>query len=256
MKSPVLVLLHGYPFDHTMWYGVIASLGSGTKVLAPDLPGFGQAPVPEEEPSLDLMADAVVRVMDENEVPKAVVAGMSMGGYVALAFAEKYPTRLAGLGLINTQAAGDTEEVRTSRRAMIARVKNEGVAPAAQALTPKLFAPGKATNPDYLAFPNDGATKAGVAGVSWALEAMARRPDRMHVLKELKIPVLVLHSSEDQIISVEKGRAMCQAAADGNFVLLKGVGHCSPIEAPEVVAQALRRLVEESSAPAEPVPAA
>src|SRR5688572_18090650 len=98
MKS--LVLLHGYPFDHTMWEGVIRGLGSEQKVIAPDLRGFGSPPG-SAEPSLDSMADDVARKLDGT----AVVAGFSMGGYVALALADRHPEKIAGLALINSQAA-------------------------------------------------------------------------------------------------------------------------------------------------------
>ena len=119
MKS--LVLLHGYPFDHTMWERVIRGLGSDRKVIAPDLRGFGSPPG-SAEPSLDSMADDVAGKFNG----MAFVAGFSMGGYVALALAERHPHKIAGLALINSQAAADTEEVRNARRSMIDKVLKEG----------------------------------------------------------------------------------------------------------------------------------
>jgi pimeloyl-ACP methyl ester carboxylesterase len=249
MKSGVLVLLHGYPFDHTMWYSVIASLGSGTKVLAPDLPGFGRASVSSAKPSLDVMADAVADYLDRAEAGKAVVAGMSMGGYVALAFAEKYPNRLAGLGLINTQTQADTEEVRKGRRALIERIKTDGVTPAVQAILPKLFSAARSKDPDLIAFPTEGAAKAGQAGLSWALEAMASRPDRTKILTKISAPVLILHGSEDQIIPIARARSMADAKPHSNFIEIRGCGHCSPIEAPDIVATKLKAFAESAFSP-------
>src|SRR3954463_12174882 len=92
-----LVLIHGYPLDHTMWFGVIAALGGGVRTIAPDLRGFGKSEEPEGEPSLDAMAQDIVGLLDRNEIPRAVIAGMSMGGYVALALAEIARERVAGL---------------------------------------------------------------------------------------------------------------------------------------------------------------
>src|SRR2546426_7819016 len=123
MATPVLVLIHGYPFDHSMWDPVVALLPKSLQVLAPDLPGFGAARVSDADPSLDVMARSVAQLLDETKVGLAAVAGMSMGGYVALAFAEQYPAKLAGLGLISTQAGADAEEARAARRAMIERVR-------------------------------------------------------------------------------------------------------------------------------------
>src|SRR4051812_37554591 len=117
MSATPLVLLHGYPFDHTMWDTVAASLVR--EVIAPDLRGFGQTALGEAEPSIDVMADDIAHLLDHRKFGRAIVAGFSMGGYVALAFAERYPSRLSGLGLINSQALADTEEARAGRRAII-----------------------------------------------------------------------------------------------------------------------------------------
>src|SRR6185436_1276003 len=105
MNGTLLVLLHGYPFDHTMWDRVTARLTCD--VFAPDLPGFGDTPSFKGEPSLDHMATEIGRMLDQRNVSRAIVAGFSMGGYVTLAFAARYPQRLAGLGLINSQALPD-----------------------------------------------------------------------------------------------------------------------------------------------------
>src|SRR5690242_20560574 len=106
MNATPLVLLHGYPFNHRMWEKVIALLSMD--VVAPDLRGFGQSPLGNEAPSIDLMADDVVQMLDQKGIPQAIVAGFSMGGYVALSLAERYPRKLAGLGLINSQVLPDT----------------------------------------------------------------------------------------------------------------------------------------------------
>src|ERR1051325_7740467 len=116
MKEVPLVLIHGYPFDHTIWFSTIASLGAHARVIAPDLPGFGRnAVLSGQSPSLEAFADFIAQVLDGNQQETAAIAGMSMGGYVALAFAEKYPARLAGLGMISSQAAADTPETRQGR---------------------------------------------------------------------------------------------------------------------------------------------
>src|ERR1043166_5549095 len=142
MSATPLVLLHGYPFDHTMWDKVVALLDC--PVIAPDLRGFGKTPPGNEEPSLDLMADDVSRLLDGQQVQRAIMVGFSMGGYAALSFAERYPQRLVGLGLVNSQPQADSDEARAGRRAMIEKVQREGARVAADAAIPKLFA---AANP-------------------------------------------------------------------------------------------------------------
>ena len=141
MKDYPLVLIHGYPFDRTMWFSTIASLGANAKVIAPDLPGFGKTPLPAgEAPSLEFMADFIAHLIGENHAEKAVLAGMSMGGYVALAFAERHADRLAGLGLVSPQAGADTPETRKARKEMIEKIRTGGPSVAVDALLPKMFA--------------------------------------------------------------------------------------------------------------------
>jgi len=248
MSAPALVLVHGYPFDHTLWDQVIALLDPKVQVLAPDLRGFAGQPTGDAEPSLDRMAEDLKALLDRHDIGRAVVAGMSMGGYVALAFAEHHPERLAGLGLISSQAAADTEQARASRRAMIVKVRQEGAQAAAAAVIPKLFAAGNSAKPELIRFPQAGAEQAGVDGIVWALEAMARRPDRTTLLHGLPIPVLFVHGVEDQFIPADRARELAKLPRNTRYVEIENAGHATPLEAPAAVAEALTDLIERSFA--------
>lgn len=240
-----LVLIHGYPFDHTMWFGVIAALGSGVRTIAPDLPGFGRnVPPPATDPSLERMAEAILAQLKNDGIERAVFAGMSMGGYIALALAEMASDKVAGLALVNSQTFADTDEARTGRRERIKKVRAEGAASAARALIPQLFAAKHTDNPDFQRFALEGAEKAGVDGITWALEAMARRPDRSKILADAKYPVLVVHSAEDRLIPIEKARQMAGLNEKTHFVVAKNAGHAAAMEAPDDVASALRKFLE------------
>lgn len=243
MSLPTLILLHGYPFDHSLWNFVAERLRSKAKIITPDLPGFGATPVPKEEPSIDLMADHVAKVLDSEKINSATVAGMSMGGYVALAFAEKYPEKLAGLGLISTHCWADTDEARKGRREMIEKVKKEGEGVALAAAMPKMFADKNLNNEALKKFPTEGARQAGAAGICWALEAMARRPDRSSVVQNTKRPVLVLHGTEDKFMPVTRAKQMADLSPHAEYVEVNGTGHATPLEVPEIVADALGRLL-------------
>lgn len=242
---PPLILIHGYPFDHTMWKFVIAALGNKTRVLAPDLPGFGDNPAENAEPSLDLMADDVAKLLELHKIDRAVIAGMSMGGYVALAFAERHPNRLAGLGLVSTQSASDTPEAQQARRTMIEKVRDAGVSPAVEAVLPKLFSEANRNSGELKQFAIQGADNAGVEGICWALEAMARRPDRGAVLRALKAPAVVIHGADDAIVSTERARQMSRLIPDSQYIEVSA-GHASPLEAPQEVANALLGLLQRS----------
>jgi pimeloyl-ACP methyl ester carboxylesterase len=235
MKGTPLVLLHGYPFDHTMWEKVVATFEADRRFLAPDLRGFGVEPG-QAEPSLELMADDVAQQLPG----EAVIAGFSMGGYVALALAEKHPELVAGLALINSQAAADTDEARLGRRAMIEKVRKEGTGAATDAAIPKLFANPRAELSRYAL---NGAERAGVAGIGWVLEAMARRPDRTDVLRQLRKPILIVHSTDDKFIPATRARELA-ANLKAKYVEIEGAGHGTPLEAPDKVALAIKDFAD------------
>jgi 3-oxoadipate enol-lactonase len=248
-----LVLIHGYPLDHTMWFGVIAALGGGVRCIAPDLRGFGKAGLPPEgEPAIEAYARDILRFLEAENIPRAVVAGMSMGGYIALALTEMARDKVAGLALVNSQCFADTEEARKGRREMIQKVREGGPSVAAEAAIPKMFAAARANNPDFQRFVIQGAEAAGSEGIIWALEAMARRPDRSHILTDAIVPTLVLHSNDDQFISVEKARKMAELNPQTHFVTVKAAGHAAAIEAPDEVANPLRKFLELCSRSSEP----
>lgn len=239
-----LVLIHGYPLDHTMWFGVIAALGGGVRTIAPDLRGFGKSgPLPEGEPAIEAYARDILRQLEQDNIARVVIAGMSMGGYVALAMAEIAREKVAGLALVNSQCYADADEARKGRREMIQKVRAAGPSVAAQAMMPKMFAAARTGNPDFQRFIIQGADAAGVEGITWALEAMARRPDRSHILTDAVFPTLVLHSDEDQIIPVDKARKMSELNPQTHFVTVKGAGHAAAIEAPDDVANTLRKFL-------------
>ncbi|HYE31768.1 MAG TPA: alpha/beta hydrolase [Methylomirabilota bacterium] len=244
MKDPVLVLIHGYPFDRSMWYPVVAALGTRVKALVPDLPGFGAAPALPGSPSMEGYADHIVNYLRSYGPTEAIFAGMSLGGYVALAIAEKYPNLTLGLGLVSSQAAADSDETREARYRMIEQLHSKGVQPAIDAALPKLFAPGKESIPELAQHPRDGAQQAGVAGLSWALEAMALRPDRTEFLSQFKKPVLIAHGTEDKFIPLQKARELAEKLDRPVTFSIPGAGHATPLEAPDVVANALARLAD------------
>lgn len=247
MKEPPLLLIHGYPFDHSLWFSTIASLGANARVIAPDLPGFGKNPVlAGTKPSMTGYADYLARLLDDNQHETAIVAGMSMGGYVALAFADKYPDRLAGLGLISSQAAADSSEAREGRQEMIKKIRANGPGVAVDAILPRLFSEEKNAKAEWKEYPIAGANAAGVEGLCWALEAMAKRRDRTELLHTLEVPVLIVHGSEDKIVAGGKARQLAEGCRNPILVELRGVGHASPLEAPDQVAAALARLVQKA----------
>jgi pimeloyl-ACP methyl ester carboxylesterase len=233
--TAALILLHGYPFDSTMWEAVRQEFPAGPHVFAPDLRcAGGDVAV---EPSLEQLADDVADLARAHGVARVFLAGMSMGGYVALAFAERHAELLAGLALISTHASPDSDEQSRNRRLLIDRIRADGLHPAVDAILPKLFAarPGA----DAARRIRESAYRYGVDGLCWALEAMARRPDRHRILAGIRVPLLIIRGSEDAIVSRAHVESMMNANPDALFVELAGAGHTTPLEAPVPLASAL-----------------
>jgi 3-oxoadipate enol-lactonase len=138
-----LLLIHGYPLDHTLWQPQVDGLAdaNAARVIAPDLRGFGQSDAPEGTYTMETYADDLRALLDVLQVERAVVCGLSMGGYIALAFWRKYADRVRGLILVDTRAGADAPAARQARLDMAEQVKQQGSAPAANAMLSRLLAP-------------------------------------------------------------------------------------------------------------------
>lgn len=250
-----LVLLHPFPLDALSWEDVIIRL-SDVPVVTVDAPGFGDSPPFEAvasrlgrdaEPSLETYADAVVATLRAIGVHRAVVVGLSMGGYVALAIVERHPAFVAGVGLLDTKATADDDAARANRLRVAQAAEGEAgsaaVAPMADVL---LGETTKAERPDLVAEVAGLLAAAPSAGIAWGQRAMAARPGRLAVLEDLAAPGLVLRGAEDAVSSQGSAEAMARAFADCELVVIPGAGHLTLIENPDLVASALRRLWERT----------
>ncbi len=232
-----LVLIHGYPLDHTIWDAMVPLLEGNFDLILPDLRGFGQSGTTTTPYSLDDMAADLAALLDVLKVKNAVVVGHSMGGYVALAFARAYPERLLGLGLIASQPLADTPEKKAGRALEAEHVLAYGVAEVAEGMATKLTADPalheKLKGLIYQQRPE------GVAGALWA---MAERPDSRDLLSNFEFPVAIIHGRADKIVPFERAREVMAAVKKGSLVEIEEVGHMPMMEAPQVTARALTFL--------------
>lgn len=249
-----LVLLHAFPLDALMWEDVVMRL-SDVPIVTLDAPGFGDSPPFEQvatsvgavdEPSLETYASAVVAALRSVEVDRAVVAGLSMGGYVALALGELEPGLLAGIGLLDTKAAADDDAARANRLRVAAAAEEQGAAAVAPLVNALLGETTRAERPDLVAEVEGLLAAAPPAGIAWGQRAMAARPDRLDVLRGLDVPGLVLRGAEDVLSTQENAEAMAHAIADCELVVVPAAGHLTAMEDPATVADALRRLWERA----------
>ncbi len=236
-----LVLIHGFPFDHTIWEDVASRLESQARLIMPDLRGFGKSPVPDGVYSMRLMAEDIAALLDRLGIHKAILAGHSMGGYISLAFAQAYPERLSGLALVTSQAAADAPERRQARYRLADEVKRKGLKAVVIANLER-YSP----NPEVRERCKTLMLNAPKKGVIAALKGMAERSDMQEFLSHLQVPGVIVAGGADAIVSPDKAREMAQIMPRGWMVEVPGGGHMPMFEAPEIVAQALSDLLERA----------
>lgn len=238
-----LVLLHGFPLDHRMWDEVARLLPPGRPVHAVDLPGTPGNATDLPEPALEASADLVAELVRAAGIERVVVAGLSMGGYVALAMVERHPDLVAGLALVDTKSTADTEEARANRLRIADEAEATGsvdpVRPMAAAL---LGETTKAARPEVADVVAAWIEQQEPAGIAWSQRAMAARPDRSDVLRRFGGPVAAVVGDEDTITPVEAAEHLVATGGAVRLVVVPQSGHLSAVEQPAAVAAALADL--------------
>lgn len=238
---PPLVLLHAFPLDSRMWAYTISAMPE-IPVITIDAPGFGASPAIGG--GLEELADAVAATLAAAGRSRAVVAGLSMGGYTALALAERHPGLLAGIGLLDTKAGVDGEDKRAGRLQMA----EEALGPAGAGVVAGMLDSLLGSDPpeEVRTEVSHWLTHAPPSAIAWAQRAMAARPDRLAALRSLDVPALVLRGGQDATASLADHELM--AAALGTRVIeVDGAGHLSAVESPHQVAAALADLYQRAT---------
>jgi 3-oxoadipate enol-lactonase len=234
MSLPI-VLIHGFPFDSGMWKGQAAFLRArGRTVLTPDLPGFGASAALEQSAcSMEAFAGAVRELIVRQCGGRAIVGGLSMGGYVLLALLRNWQEVVAGAMLIDTRADADTAEVRDGRLKAIEGVKAHGVGPLAETMLAKVFS--KHATPAVRDQAREIMLRQSPAGVKGAQWAMAQRADQTSLLAQIKVPTLVVVGAEDAVTPPGVAMAIHGLIAGSMLVQVAQAGHMSNMEQPEAV---------------------
>ena len=246
--APVL-LLHGFPLDHTMWNAQIEALAEHARVIAPDLRGFGQSPLsavdPEHGISMEQYADEVAELLDALNITEPnVLVGFSMGGYVAWQFVRKYGDRVRALIQCDTRAIADTEEARAGRIKMADNVAEWGSRRVAEMMGPKLFsARALETKPQLMAEVRGVVERTPPAAIAAAQRGMAARPDMTSFLASIHLPTLVLVGALDVISSSAEMRTIAEAIPGADFVEIPNSGHMTTMENANAVNQSLSEFI-------------
>ncbi len=238
-----VVLLHGFPLSGLLWEKQQRQLGDLYRVITPDLRGHGCSPAPPGIYEMETLARDVWALLDSLLIKKAVIMGHSMGGYIVLAMWKMAQDRFLALGLIDSQAAADTEEGRQGRFQLAEKVAAEGSQAVAAAMLPKLFAAGMAAGDSVLERAREMILDTSRAGIIGSLNGMAVRHNASATLATINVPALVLAGAEDQIIPVAKAVAMAAVIAIATLTIIEKAGHVPMLERPEVTTTALRKFL-------------
>jgi 3-oxoadipate enol-lactonase len=253
--GPALLLAHGFPLDHTLWVHQVEALKDDYRLITPDLRGQGQSQAPRGPYRMDQMADDLRALVQALDVTQVVLVGLSMGGYVALAFWRIYPHLVRALVLSDTRAAADTPEGRLKRQAMAQRLQDGARATIVEELLPQLVSPATRENePEVVDHVRRMMHSAPANGLVGALGGMAERPDSTPTLKTISVPTLLVAGEDDALTPPAQAQAM-RAAIQARrrqrganrteipqvtLALIPDAGHLAPLENPAAFNQALR----------------
>jgi 3-oxoadipate enol-lactonase len=239
-SGPAVVLIHGYPFNRSLWNEQVAALQSEFRVVTPDLRGFGESDSSPGTVTMDQMAQDVAAVMDHLGIERAVVGGLSMGGYVALAFYKHFRERVRALVLADTRPQADTEEAKQTRAQQAEKALSQGMGGIADAMLPKLLTPETVSKrPEVVKRVRDMMLRTKPEGAAAALLGMASRDDQTTLLSEINVPVLIIVGKEDAITPLADSETMHREIAGSQLEVIEGAAHVSNFEQTTVFNNAL-----------------
>jgi pimeloyl-ACP methyl ester carboxylesterase len=229
-----VVFLHGFAEDGAIWNKQAEQLKAGYRVLIPDLPGSGRSSALTADTSMEEMAEDILQLLDREGIQYCVLIGHSMGGYIALAFAEKYPERLKGLGLFHSTAYADTEEKKAARQKSIEFIRKYGSAAFIRQSTPNLFATDtRNDHPGLITDMIDRYSGFSPDSLVYYYEAMIRRPDRRAVLERFEKPVLFIIGNQDQAVPPQQALEQSHLPALSHIHIFQRSGHAGMLEEPD-----------------------
>jgi pimeloyl-ACP methyl ester carboxylesterase len=246
-----LLLVHGFPLASDMWAAQIDALSAEFRVIAPDLRGFGQSrdalrdTAADSSLTMDRLADDLHQLLAALDVDEPVVfCGLSMGGYIAWQFWQKYAERLRALILCDTRSAADTPEARRDRLRMADGIAEWGARSVAAAMSTKLFSPlTHQHQPELVTQVRQTIATTDPRTIAAAQRGMAERPDMTAILGEIKLPTLVVVGCDDLLSPPAEMQAIAEAIPGAQFVEVPEAGHLTPMENAPAVNAAIRRFL-------------
>ena len=245
-RGGAVVLLHGFPFNRTLWRGQVEALTSTHRVITPDLRGHGETSLGSDGSTMEEMARDVAALLEALELERVILGGLSMGGYVTLAFARLFPRRVRALLLADTRPQGDTDEGKQNRERMAESAMREGMTAIADAMLPKLLAPAThMKHPEVVERVREMILATKPEGAAAALRGMAARQNHTNFLQNIMQPTLVVVGSEDQLTPPADSEVMRRDIRGSRLEVIEGAGHVSNLERPDEFNHALARFLQD-----------
>jgi 3-oxoadipate enol-lactonase len=242
----VLLLVHGFPLDRRLWAAQAGAFGSIARVITPDLRGHGKSEIVPGPFTMEQHADDLAALLEHLKVRRAVVVGLSMGGYVAFAFWRRYSAQVQGLILADTRAEPDSAAARAGRNAAKDRIKQTGAAAYAEEMLPRLLAPTSLADAKIARAARKMMAEQPVEGIIGALGGLRDRADSRPTLSTITVSTLVIAGEADVITPPTDAQAMAAAIPGARLVVIPKAGHLSPLENPRAFNAAVRAFLRDS----------
>lgn len=229
-----VIFLHGYPFSKAMWQEQLGFLKTKHRVIACDIRGFGRSKDEESTLSIDLFADDLIAFMDKLTIDKAIICGLSMGGFIALDALKKFPNRFDALILCDTQCIADTDEVKAKRYKTIDEITFAGAAEFSEGFVKSVFHKDSLeSKKEVVERVRNVVFSNSQRIITMGLTALAGRMETCSILSGVTIPTLILCGREDEVTPLEQSESMYAAIKGSRFHVIEHAGHVSNLEQPE-----------------------
>ena len=234
-KGFPIVLLHAFPFSRKMWSKQIDSIVKNNfSLIIIDLPGFGESSSSANVNTMETMANSVFETLGGLKISKAIIGGISMGGYVALNFYRLFSEIVTALILCDTTPKADTSEIRNKRFDLIRQIKIQGMKPVAVNVLPNLLSENTILNSkDLFEHLENEILNTDIQGTIAALDGMAERIDHTSLLETIKIPTLLIFGEDDKITDISMAKNIKELLPNSQLKIIKNCGHLSNLEQPE-----------------------
>ncbi len=240
-KGKPFILLHAFPLSNKMWQPQVDALkAENCRLILPDLRGFGESHSFSDINTMEDMANDIAELLDTLKIERAVIGGLSMGGYIIFNFLQKFPGKIAALVLCDTNSGSDSEDTREARFDLIEKIESEGAQALIDEMLPKLICENTKQNKKELVESiEEMFKKVNPQAAIAALRGMAERKDRTDLLSQISVPTLLIFGQEDKVTNLETAQKMSSKIINSKLVTIENAGHYSNLEQPEIFNKAL-----------------